>query len=105
VFRQLRKVRKQDVILSRILQVMSVQAFMAEQSGEITEEAGDALLAVFHRTSNYIMADRSVWERQWQKRYNARRKHRFNWGADWVITTTVLVTYFVLCALSWWIFL
>lgn len=71
----LRRVRREDNAQSSFIYEMSLQTFMAIDNKEIDPEIGEALLCVFHRASNSILAKRGVWSRMQQRRYN--RRHSF----------------------------
>ena len=95
----LRRVRQIDNIVSDYLLDACVQTFMAIQNEEISEEAGQALLCVFHRMHNSIMAKRGIHARDWQRRYN--RKHRIQWDSELTFTLACVAAFGIALAAAW----
>jgi len=70
----LRRVTKQDKLKSELLCQLSIQAFLAGDTGQISTKTTSELLEVFHRTHTGIMVGAGCIDRMKQKRYDERNK-------------------------------
>jgi hypothetical protein len=87
----MRRIKKEHVWMNRMCYIMCLQAFMAVQNDEIDEKTMNALFTVFQRSQKYVQADAGIYERAWQRRYDALFK--INWNAEWILTTVVFLGY------------
>lgn len=103
--RALKRVRHVDNHHSDLLLSLCQQTFMATQNEEISPEIGDALLVVFHRAHQDILARRDIWRRDKQQAYN--KKHKIKWDSELAFSIAALFAFgfalFAAWGISQWV--